>query len=140
MNTTNDYDVVPTDYPYCQHAGAVAGVQPKLLLTSSSDGKFYSPGNSREVRWHDWKYSVALVTAMVEKCLESKNGKRSHMSEAAILLQYFERAKLSGRYGTESQLRWSFSQVAAILKWPLPDGCCPDKGPTSSEVQATARE
>lgn len=73
---TPDYAEVPADYPYHPMHGAVSGYQPKLLLTSSANGKFYSPGNAPHERWHDWNYSTALASAMTQKCLESKAGKR----------------------------------------------------------------
>jgi hypothetical protein len=112
---------VPTDYPYRLAHGAVSGYQPKLLLTSSTDGKFYSPGNAPEERWRDWQYSATLASAMVDKCLESKAGKRSHLSETEIISQYYQRAVAAGgRYGTEEQLKWTFTKVAEALAWPLP--------------------
>lgn len=121
---TPDYAEVPADYPYHPMHGAVSGYQPKLLLTSSANGKFYSPGNAPHERWHDWKYSTSLVSAMTQKCLESKAGKRAHISEAEIILQYYQRAvKANGRYGTEEQLKWTFTKVARDLGWPLPEAC-----------------
>jgi len=124
MFDTPDYAEVPADYPYHPIHGAVAGYQPKLLLTSSANGKFYTPGNAPHERWHDWRYSAALASAMIQKCLESKAGKRAHMSEAEIILQYYLRAVASnGRYGTEEQLKWTFTQVAKNLGWPLPEVC-----------------
>lgn len=116
-----NYAEVPADYPYRPPHSAVSGYQPKLLLSSSRDGKFYSPGNSPEERWHDWQYSANLTSAMVEKCRESKVGKRAHLSEEEIISQYFRRAVAAGgRYGTEDQLKWTFTKVAEALAWPLP--------------------
>jgi len=104
--------------------GAVSGYQPKLLLTSSANGRFYTPGNTPRERWHDWQYSMSLASAMEQKCLESKTGKRAHMSETEIILQYYLRAvKANGRYGTEEQLKWTFTLVAKNLGWPLPEAC-----------------
>lgn len=118
-----NYDEVPADYPYSPTPGALAGVQPKLRLTSF-EGKFYSPGNAPDVRWRDWQYSLGLVHAMVDRCRESKRGKRAHMTEHDIILQYYERAIAgTGRYGTEVQLKWAFTKVAETLSWPLPDVC-----------------
>lgn len=119
-----NYAAVPEDYPSAFVPGAVSGAHPKLLLTSSSDGKLYSTGSAPEVRWHDWQYSKSMVSAMIDKCIESKVGKRSHLSESEIILQYYQRAlKTNGRYGTKEQLQWTFTQVAATLGWPLPDIC-----------------
>lgn len=124
MSDTPNYAEVPADYPYHPLHGAVPGYQPKLLLTSSANGKFYSPGNAPHERWHDWNYSRALASAMAQKCLESKAGKRANMTEAEIILQYYHRAvKANGRYGTEEQLKWTFTQVSKALGWPLPEAC-----------------
>ena len=124
MSDTPNYAEVPADYPYHQTHGAVSGYQPKRLLTTSSEGTFYSLGNAPHERWHDWNYSAALASAMVKKCLESKSGKRAYMTEAEIILQYYLRAvKANGRYGTEEQLKWTFTQVARTLDWPLPEVC-----------------
>lgn len=124
MPKTPNFAEVPTHYPYRLAHGAVSGYQPKLLLTLGSDGKFYSPGNTPDERWHDWRYSITLVSAMVNKCLESKAGKRSHLSEIEIITQYYERARAAGgRYGTEDQLKWTFTKVAEALAWPLPQAC-----------------
>lgn len=121
-NDAPNYAAVPADYPSEFVPGAVSGAHPKLLLTSSSDGRFYSPGATPETKWRDWQYSVSLASAMVEKCRASKAGKRHHMSESEILLQYYERAvKANGRYGTEEQLKWTFTKVAECLGWPVPD-------------------
>jgi hypothetical protein len=124
MPELSNYTDVPDDYPYRSAKGAVSGYQPKLLLTSSPDGKYYSPGNAQHERWYDWHYSTTLAAAMVEKCLESKAGKRAHMSETEIISQYYERAVAArGRYGTEDQLKWTFTKVAEALAWPLPEAC-----------------
>lgn len=59
---------------------------------------------------------------MVDKCLESKAGERSHLSETEITSQYYERAVAAGsRYGTQEQLKWTFTRVAEALAWPLPE-------------------
>ena len=126
MSETHDYTAVPADYPYYPVRGAVSGFQPKVLLTRSADGTFHSPGNKPEQRWRDWQYSSELATAMARKCLESKSGKRSHMSEEQIIVQYYERAVAAGgRYGTEEQLKWTFCRVAQTLGWPIPTAIRP---------------
>lgn len=132
-----NYVSVPKDYPSAFVPGAVSGAHPKLLLTSSLDGKFYSAGAAPEARWYDWQYSLKMVSAMVDRCIESKSGKRSHLSEPEIILQYYQRAlNAKGRYGTKEQLQWTFTQVAAALGWLLPDACrcgdLVDQGPNSS--------
>lgn len=123
MENDRNYDDVPSDYPYAEHFGAVAGAHPKLLLVRFQ-GRYYTPGNTPEQRWNDWKYSESMVEHMVAKCLESKNGKRAHMSEKDIIAQYYERTVAgNGRFGTIPQLKWTFTKVAERLGWPLPDVC-----------------
>lgn len=121
MANEPNYADVPADYPRRAEHGAVSGFQPKLLLKSGPDGKFYSPGNTPHERWEDWKYSQGMVAAMVERCRQTKAGERAYMAEEEILLQYYQRAlRPDERYGTEDQLKWTFRKVAEILEWPLP--------------------
>ena len=123
MTNEINYAEVPADYPHVEHIGAVAGAHPKLLLVQFQ-GKYYIPGNTPPKRWHDWKYSQSMVENMVAKCLESKAGKRSHMSEVEIIAQYYERAVAGGgRFGTVPQLKWTLTKVAERLGWPLPETC-----------------
>lgn len=121
MSEEPNYEDVPADYPRRAAHGAVSGFQPKLLLKSGPDGRFYSPGNTPHERWEDWKYSKGMVAAMVERCRQTKSGERAHMTEEAILFQYYQRAvRPDERYGTEDQLKWTFRKVAEALEWPLP--------------------
>jgi hypothetical protein len=121
MSDKPNYSDVPADYPRCEVHGSISGAQPKLLLSSAPDGYFYIPGNTPQQRWEDWTYSANMVTAMAERCRETKSGERAHMTEEEIILQYYQRAlKSGGRYGTEDQLKWTFRKVAESLDWPIP--------------------
>ena len=120
---SNSYGDVPDDYPHASITSALAGAHPKFALVEFN-GKYYVPGDTPGERWHDWSYSESMVQQFLLKCPETKNGKRSHMSEVKILTQYYERAvAANGRYGTEAQLRWTFRRVAKLLGWPVPDVC-----------------
>jgi hypothetical protein len=95
----------------------------KLALVEF-DGKFYVPSDTPEERLRDWLYSQGMVQHFLLKCPETKQGRRAHMSEVAIIAQYYERAAAAnGRYGTEAQLKWTFRRVAKLLGWPVPDVC-----------------
>jgi len=121
MSSKPNYDEVPSDYPYYEIRSSVAGYQSKLPMRTASDGKFYIPGNTPEERWHDWQYSMLFAEALAAKCLESKSGKRAHMTEEQIISQYYVRAiSAGGRYGSKAQLAWSFRKIAELLGWPLP--------------------
>ena len=118
-----NYGDVPDDYPHASITSALAGAHPKVALVES-DGKYYVPGGTPEERVHDWLYSEGMVQHFLLKCPETKQGKRAHRSEAAIIARYYERAvAANGRYGTEAQLRWTFRRVAQLLGWPVLDVC-----------------
>lgn len=121
MSDDQNFANVPADYPHRSIRGAVSGYQPKLLLKSAPDGKFYAPKNTPQERWEDWTYSETMVAAMVKRCRETKAAERAHMAEQEIILQYYQRAlRPDDRYGTEDQLKWTFRKVAEILGWTLP--------------------
>lgn len=121
MSDVPNYEDVPADYPRRAAHGAISGCQPKVLLKSGPNGMFYMPGNSPHERWEDWKYSESMVAAMVDRCRQTKSGERAHMTEEEIILQYYRRAlQPDERYGTEDQLKWTFTKVAEILEWPIP--------------------
>ena len=118
-----DYGDVPNDYPHAAVASSLAGAHPKLALVEF-DGKYYVSCDTPEEQLQDWLYSEGMVQHFLLKCPETKQGNRAHMSEAAIIAQYYERAvAANGRYGTEAQLRWTFRRVAQLLGWPVPDVC-----------------
>lgn len=53
-------------------------------------------------------------------------GKRSHLSEVAILDQYLPRL-IATKWTTEAEARWTIRRVAAMLSWPVPpDALEPD--------------
>lgn len=113
------FQQVPVDFPSPMHHGAVAGAHPKLLMTSYQ-GRFYSPGCSPPELFQRWSTCEDLARQLAEKSLESKAGKRSHMSEVAILDQYLPRL-IATRWTSELEARWVIRRVAAMLEWAVPD-------------------
>lgn len=110
---------VPDDFPRVMSMGAIGGAQAKLLLTEYQ-GKYYAPGNSPPELYNRWIYCEDIVGKMCTLSLNSKAGKRSHMSEADILSQYLDRM-LHAKWASEQELHWVARRVASILQWPLPE-------------------
>lgn len=110
------YEQIPSDFPTAGLLGTVTGAHPKLLLTEF-DGKLYQPGASPPERFQRWDVCEDLARQFSEKCLESKVGKRSHMSEVEILRQYFDRLLKTG-WVSEAEGIWIIHRVAAVLSWP----------------------
>ena len=110
------YEKIPSDFPTDGLLGAVTGAHPKLLLTEF-DGKFYQQGTCPPERFQRWDVCKDLARQFSEKCLESKAGKRSHMSEVEILRQYFDRLLKTG-WVSEAEGVWIIHRVAAVLSWP----------------------
>jgi hypothetical protein len=113
-----EFAKVPEDFPRPAHQGAVPGAQPKLLLTRYN-GRFYSPGCTPPELYQRWDVCEDLVRHLTQKSLESKAGKRSHMSELAILDQYLSRL-IATRWTSEAEARWVIRRTAAMLSWPVP--------------------
>ena len=109
---------VPEDFPHLAKRGAVPGAQPKLLVTFY-EGKFYAPGCTPPEIHARWKFCEELAIQLKEKSLESKAGKRSHMTEVEILDQYLYRL-IQTRWTSEDEAQWIIRRVAEILAWPVP--------------------
>lgn len=119
---------VPADFPRPEHLGAIGGAQPKLLLTKHN-GRFYRPGCTPPEIYERWNTCEDLAQQLARKSLESKAGKRSHMTEANILAQYLPRL-IATRWTTETEARWVMRRVAAILDWPVPPAALEPETPT----------
>ena len=113
-----DYSRVPGDFPLPYMLGAVSGFQAKLLLTSY-EGKFYAPGCTPPELYARWDRCEDLAYQLASKSLESKEGKRSHMSELEILDQYLPRLIATG-WTSEPEARFIIRRAAQILDWPVP--------------------
>ncbi|MGI4846016.1 MAG: hypothetical protein ACRYF7_22205 [Janthinobacterium lividum] len=112
------YIQVPADFPRLTHHGAVPGIQPKVLLTQH-DGRFYSPGCTPPEVFQRWDVCEDLAKQLAAKSVESKAGKRSHMSELEILDQYLPRL-IATKWTSEEEARWIIRRAAVMLGWPVP--------------------
>jgi hypothetical protein len=113
-----NYAKVPPDFPRPLHHGAVSGAQTKLLM-SQYEGRFYMPGCTPPEIFGRWDVCEDLAKQFSEKSLESKAGKRSHMSEIEILAQYLPRL-IATQWTSEQEARWIIRRAAAMLSWPVP--------------------
>ena len=118
-----DYSLVAADFPRPEMPGAVSGFQPKLLLTQHA-GKFYAAGCTPPELYSRWDRCEDLAKQLAEKSLESKDGKRSHMTELAILEQYLPRLIATG-WTSEPEARFIIRRAAELLHWPVPSAANP---------------
>ncbi|MBB3222056.1 hypothetical protein [Pseudoduganella umbonata] len=112
------YDHVPTDFPLPAYWGAIPGAQPKLIMTKYN-GRFYSPGCTPPEIFKRWSACEEIAKQLAKKSIESKIGKRAHMSELEILGQYLPRL-IATKLTSEEEACWIIRRVAAILGWPVP--------------------
>jgi hypothetical protein len=112
------YAQVPPDFPRPAHYGAVPGLQPKLLVTQYK-GRFYMPGCTPPEIVLRWDVCEDLARQLSAKSVESKAGKRRHMSELEILGQYLSRL-IATRWTSEEEARWVIRRAATMLGWPIP--------------------
>lgn len=122
--------VIASDFPAPEHVGLISGTKPKLLLCQHGD-KFYSPGSSQHERYERWRRCEVIAEHLCVKSLESKAGKRSHMSELEILEQYLVRLSATG-WVSAAEARWTIRRSAALLGgWPVPhEAQAPSEGVT----------
>jgi hypothetical protein len=109
---------VQADFPRPMHPGAVSGAQSKLLMTSYN-GRFYSRGCTPPEFYQRWDACEDLARQLAEKSLESKAGKRFHMSQIEILDQYLSRL-IATKWTSEQEARWVIRRAATLLDWPVP--------------------
>lgn len=120
MNEDNElkYLKVPSDFPRPVSTGTVPGNQPKFVVTNYQ-GKFYLPGCTPPELYERWQICEEIAQQLAVKSRESKDRKRSHMSESAILEQYFLRL-IRTNLTTEAEAEWVIQRVARIVEWPIP--------------------
>lgn len=121
--TERNYSLVPADFPRPEIPGAVSGFQPKLLLSQHS-GRFYATGCSPPELYRRWDRCEDLANQLATKSFASKQGKRSHMTELAILEQYLPRL-IATRWTTEAEARFIIRRTAQLLGWPVPPAASP---------------
>jgi hypothetical protein len=118
LPSETEYAQVPLDFPRPVHHGTVSGAQPKLLMTQYQ-GRFYIPGCTPPEVFQRWDVCEDLAKQLSAKSIESKAGKRRHLSDVEILNQYLPRL-IATRWTTEEEARWTIRRTAAILGWPVP--------------------
>ncbi|MES2126113.1 MAG: hypothetical protein V4463_02485 [Pseudomonadota bacterium] len=113
------YAQVSAGFPRPQSAGAVPGAQPKCLAVEYQ-GRFYSPGCTPPELHQRWQHCMQYVPQFVTSCIETKKGKRAHMSEADILSQYLTRL-IESEWVSDDEARWVIRETARLLGWPAPE-------------------
>ncbi|WP_157201889.1 hypothetical protein [Massilia sp. Root335] len=113
-----EYLKVPLGFPHPVSTGMLPGTQPKFLVVSYQ-GKFYLPGCTPPELYERWRICEEIAQQLTIKSRDSKEGKRSHMSESAILEQYLPWLTQTN-LTTEAEARWVILRVAEILEWPIP--------------------
>jgi hypothetical protein len=111
----SEYEKIPTDFPKTTSFGAVPGTQPKFLA-SLYEGHFYEMGTTPPEVYSRWVICNDLVEQLVSKAFDSKEGKRSHMSEHEILEQYRTRL-LATNWTSPAEADWVITDVAKRLNW-----------------------
>jgi len=116
-NNSSSVDGIPSDFPRSVPLGAVGGAQPKILVIEE-DGKFYAPGMSPSALRNRFEICEDLVRQFASKSIESKAGKRSHLSETDILLQYRTRL-IATKWTSIEEACWIINAVAKTIGWTL---------------------
>lgn len=110
---------VPESFPRPYIQGAIAGAQPKLLVVRFGL-KLYATGCTPPELNKRWHLCETIKEALRVKSLESKAGKRSHISEREILEQYLVRLSATG-WVSAPEARWTIRRTAELLGgWPIP--------------------
>ncbi len=117
------FAALPSDFPRPTNLGAVSGAQAKFLMTRYH-GRFYSPGCTPPELLERWSACEDLAQQLSVKSLESKSGKRSHMSETEILDQYLPRLIATG-WVSEPEAKWVMRRTAELVGWQVPPSAFP---------------
>ena len=118
------FAALPLDFPRPSNLGAVSGAQPKFSM-NRYQGRFYSPGCSPPELLERWNNCEDLAQQLSVTSLESKAGKRSHMSETEILDQYLPRLIGTG-WVSEQEARWVMRRTAELVGWQVPPSAAVD--------------
>jgi hypothetical protein len=113
----HDYSLIPPDFPRVIHHGSVPGTQMKLLLVQF-EGNYYTPGDTPPERFKRWENCEDIAQQFCPISLNSKAGKRSHMTEEAIIDQYLERIIPMGWMSLE-EAYWTMRRTTQLLGWPV---------------------
>lgn len=112
--------MVPDEFPRERISGAVPGAQPKYLATLYK-GRYYVSGCTPPELYDRWRVCEDLAAQLAVKSLASKAGKRSHMTENAILYQYYERL-VETSWTSRDEACWIMRRVAQQIGWLQTDG------------------
>lgn len=113
-----NFNAVPDDFPRPVYFGVLPGSQPKLLAVEYK-GHFYVPGSTPPEICERWEICEDLAKQIAQKSVESKAGKRAHMTELEILEQYLLRLIVQ-KWTSDAEARWVMRRVAQMLNWPAP--------------------
>lgn len=109
--------VIPEDFPTGSHIGAVAGVQPKVLVTRDETGKYVAIQASERLERYD--NCLDMVRQLVAYC-RRKAEERPDLSMERVLkltLESFERkVAYKGWDFTDLEVLWVGKRVAAQLR------------------------
>lgn len=111
---------IPADFPRPVQLGAVSGAQPKILVIAKH-GRFLAPETKQSELKQRFDICEDLVHQLAVKSLESKAGKRAHLSEAEILLQYRMRL-IATKWTSVEEAHWIIDKVASKIGWHLSSG------------------
>lgn len=114
---SGDYEV-PADFPRERISGVVPGAQPKFVGTLYH-GKYYLFGCTPPEVFDRWCMCEDLAMQLSARCLASKSGKRSHMTQKEILQQYFTRL-VNMKWTTINEAHWIIKRAACIAGWNFP--------------------
>ena len=120
MVSDTEFPEVPPDFPKPRLLGAVGGAAPKILLLRTDEGKFAAPTKSDDEWAYRWRVCEHLAGQIADVAARSKAGKRSDMTEEAILAQYVVRMKAAG-WGSDEEVTWIGRRAAVLLDWQLPE-------------------
>jgi len=110
--------LIPADFPRTQRTGTAAEDQSAVLL-SCFEGKFYEKGCTPPELFARWDLCDNLVQQFALKCVDSKNGNRSHMTPDEILKHFHARLSETNWVSRDEAI-WVFRRVAQLMNWVSP--------------------
>ncbi len=112
------FAALPSDFPRPPNLSSVSGAQEKFSMNCYR-GRFYSPGCSPPELLERWDNCEDIAQQLAVKSIESKTGKRAHMSETEILDQYLPRLIATG-WVSEPEAKWVMRRTAELVGWQVP--------------------
>lgn len=118
IDNAERYSLVPENFPRPRVIGAVPGAQPKFFSVQYQ-GRYNLPACTPQDLFVRWDICEDLAQRFASQSIKSKAGKRTHMTESAILIQYLVRLLKTG-WCSEEECVWVMRQAAQIIEWPFP--------------------